>query len=90
MSSISGKRWLVFGVFFLLSASVSSATAAGLKNGPVKTGTKVEELKKQMGEPREVKASTGEGVRVEKWFYAEGVVVVVQDGFVLDSFVETK
>lgn len=61
-----------------------------VKDGPVKTGTKVEELKATMGDPLNVVASEGEGVRVEKWMYPGDVVVVVQDGFVLDSFVEKK
>ncbi len=90
MTSFSHKFWLVFGLTVLLNASTGFVGAAEIKDGPVKRGTVVEDLKKQMGEPREVKASAGEGVRVEKWFYADGVVVVVQNGFVIDSFVEPK
>lgn len=66
------------------------ASAADMHTGPVKRGTKVPELKAQLGEPKSVKASEGDGARVEKWYYDNGVIVVVQDGFVLDSFVEKK
>lgn len=71
-------------------ASGSAATAAELKDGPVKRGTRVEDLRTQMGDPQKVVASEGDGVRVEKWMYPGDVIVVVQDGYVLDSFVEKK
>ena len=75
----------VLGLGFLVATGVQ---AAELVTGPVKTGTKVDELKAKMGEPQKIVASEGQGVRVEKWFYPGNVVVVVQQGFVLDSFVE--
>jgi hypothetical protein len=90
MTSYSPKYLLLSGVLILALSPIGISSAAELKNGPVKRGTKVEELKTQMGEPREVKASQGEGARVEEWLYADGVVVVVQNGFVIDSFVEHK
>ena len=74
----------------LLPGSLFAAGAGDLRDGPVKRGTKLEELKAKMGEPKSIKASEGTGVRVERWFYADGVVVVVQNGFVIESFVEGK
>lgn len=66
----------------------SLAAAAQLADGPVKRGTRVEELKAQYGNPTNVVPTEGEGVRVERWYYPGNVIVVVQDGFVIDSFVE--
>jgi hypothetical protein len=80
------RTWAV--VLGLGFAIATGGYAAELKAGPVKTGTKVDELKAKLGEPEKIVASEGSGVRVEKWFYPDHVVVVVQEGFVLDSFVE--
>lgn len=77
------------GIGFAVGTLAASLVYAGpLKDGPVKRGTRLEELKVKFGEAQKVEATTGEGVRVEKWYYADGVVVVVQDGFVIDSFVD--
>lgn len=90
MTTTLQKCVLTLGLAAVLSTTGTAFATEIIKNGPVKTGTKVEELKAQLGEPLKVVASEGEGVRVEKWMYPGDVVVVVQDGFVLDSFVEKK
>jgi hypothetical protein len=81
-------RWSLASCLSLVLAVGSVAFAAELQDGPVKRGTRVEELKAERGEPVNVVPSQGEGVPVERWYYPEKLVVVVQDGFVIDSFVE--
>ncbi len=59
-------------------------------DGPVPRGTSAEEVRSRYGEPQRVVSGGGDmiGPEVEQWSYADGLVVVVQRGVVIDSFIE--
>ena len=70
-----------------------SAVHAGVfEDGVVERGTPVEQVRMELGEPEEIQSSSGDGlpygdgVRVEKWLYPDALLVIVQEGFVIDSF----
>jgi hypothetical protein len=89
-------RLIVIAGIALFAAAPQAVLADGFEDGSVQRGTPAESVRVQLGEPIEIQASSGDGlpwgdgVRVEKWLYSEGLVVVVQEGFVIDSFIQKK
>ncbi len=59
---------------------------------PVARGTTTDILRAERGEPvdRKVTEESIYGPGVEKWTYSGGVIVVVQEGIVIDSFVDQQ
>jgi hypothetical protein len=65
-------------------------SAERFEDGSVRRGTPVPILLASSGDPQRTESSQGDGPRVEKWFYVNGLIVIVQDGYVIDSFIIRK
>ena len=77
-------KYVIFVFLFMGTVLFASSGTPITWNGEFKTGTRVEEVLKLKGEPTRKIGPVGDPP-IEKWYYGKEIVVI-QNGFVIDSF----
>jgi hypothetical protein len=81
-----GLLGLCVSVLFLGQLPLVQADA--IAAGTVSRGMQADEVRSRLGDPRDTKVTQNVdgNPQVQMWIYADGLIVVVQEGYVIDSF----